>query len=145
MTWRDEAVRKLKSYQAKCVALENLPDDIREQEQFLKNIRSAAPDSVSVKSGGVSRDDRILNILTLREELSEAYRQTKAWVEKMERALAVLDSEEYALLDRFYIHPEKKAADRLADDLQVDIKTVYRRKDKALRKFTEARCGALET
>lgn len=145
MTWRDEAINKLKSYQAKCVALENLPDDIQEQEEKLSSIRSVTPDSETVTGSGLSREDRMLNILTYREELKEALHQTTRWVKKMDRALSVLNEEEYKLLDQFYIHPIKNKAERLAEELAVSPKTVYYRKDKALVKFTMARCGALET
>jgi hypothetical protein len=48
-------------------------------------------------------------------------------------------------LERFYIKPEKGAADRLASDLNLDVKTVYKRKDAALRHFTVSLYGGVES
>lgn len=145
MIWKHEAMDKLKQYEAKCAALENIPLEIRQLKLDMESIRSADPDSSPVKGSGTSREGMILNNITYREELKESWAQTKHWLDAVNRALNVLTPEERLILDRFYINPEKKAADRLAGDLRVDIKTVYRRKDEALRKFTLALYGVTET
>lgn len=80
-----------------------------------------------------------------REELGRSLEQTKKWVELVELGLSVLNDEERLILDGFYIRSEKGAADRLAGDLALDVKTVYRRKDAALRRFTIALYGCLES
>ena len=87
----------------------------------------------------------MLNNIVHRQELDNALAQTKIWVDTVENALSVLNPEEYILLDRFYIHPERKAADRLAGDLHADVKTIYRWKDDAILKFTKALYGVPET
>lgn len=143
MNWRDEAIKNLKDYRAKCAALENLRDDIRECEEALGSIRAADPDCVRVKSSNVPNDS-FLNSLTMRVELTESYLRAKAWVAKMDKAFSVLSREDITLLERMYIYPEPKAVDRIAGDLQIDVKTVYRRKDAALARFTIARFGNIE-
>ena len=143
MNWRDEAINNLKSYRAKCVALENLRDDIRECEEAIGSIRAADPGCVRVKSSSAPNDS-FLNSLTMRAELTESYLRAKAWVEKMDKAFSALSREDFSMLERMYIYPEPKAADRIAGDLQVDVKTVYRRKDAALARFTIARYGNIE-
>lgn len=143
MRWRDETIENLKIYRAKCVALENLRDDIRECEENLGRIRAADPDCVRVKSSNTP-NDQFLNSVTMRAELVESYQRTKAWVEKMDKAFSVLSREDITMLERMYVYPEPKAADRLAGDLQIDVKTVYRRKDAALARFTIARFGNVE-
>jgi len=145
MIWKHEAIEKLKQYEVKCTALDNIPLEIRQRELGMESIRSADPDSFPVKGSGTSREDMMLNNIVHREELKESYSQTRMWVEAVDRALNTLTQEELLILERFYIHPEKKAADRLAGDLHVDIKTVYRRKDDALRRFTIALYGVTET
>lgn len=145
MIWKHEAVEKLKQYEVKRAALEDIPLEIKQLELGMQSIRSAKPDSSPVRSNGAARENMMLNNITYREELDISYQQTKSWVERVEKALDTLTQEEYTILDRFYINPEKKAADRLAGDLRVDVKTVYRRKDEALRKFTLALYGVMET
>ena len=145
MIWKHEAIEKLKQYGAKRLALEDIPLEIKQLEIGLQSIRSAGPDSSPVKGSSVSREDAMLNNITYREELGISHKQTQLWMKRMDKALGALTADERLILERFYINPEKKAADRLAGDLQVDIKTVYRRKDEALRKFTMALYGVLET
>ena len=144
MIWKNEAISKLKEYNAKRLALENIPLEIRQQSLALSSIRSATTDSIPVRGGG-SREDAILNNMTYRAELEESLTRTQLQVSAIEKALSTLTPEERLLLDRFFIHPEAKAADRLAGDLCVDVKTVYRRKDDALRTFTLALYGVAET
>lgn len=145
MTWKHEAIEKLKQYRAKSLALEDIPLEIKQLEVGLQSIRSAYPDNSSVKGSGITRENAMLNNIAYREELGISHQQTLLWMKRMDKALGALTSEELLILERFYINPEKKAADRLAGDLQVDVKTVYRRKDEALRKFTMALYGVLET
>lgn len=144
MIWKNEAVSRLKSYQSKKLALENIPLEIRQQVLALTSIRSADPDSAPVR-GNSSREDAMLNSMVYRGELEESLLRTKLWVDATDRALGVLNQEERILLERFFIYAEPKAADRLAGDLCMDVKTIYRRKDEALRKFTIALYGMAET
>lgn len=144
MIWKNEAVSRLKAYQAKKLALENIPMEIRQQVLALSSIRSADPDSAPVR-GNSTREDAMLNNMVYRSELEESYLRTRLWVDATDRALGVLNQEERILLERFFIYAEPKAADRLAGDLHMDVKTVYRRKDEALRKFTIALYGMAES
>lgn len=61
MIWKNEAVGRLKLYQAKKVALETIPLDIRQQELSMSSIRSADPDSAPVR-GNSTREDAMLNL-----------------------------------------------------------------------------------
>ncbi len=86
----------------------------------------------------------LLSNIVLREELSLALDLARDWVKRVEDGLSVLTSEERLVLERFFIRPEKHAADRLAGDLHLDVKTVYRRKEAAVHKFTTALYGCTE-
>lgn len=145
MIWKHEAIEKLKQYEARRQAMNNIPAEIKRLELDMQSIRSADPNSSPVKGGGASREDVMLNNIAHRQELDNALAQTKIWVSVVENALSTLTPGEYLLLDRFYINPEKKAADRLAGDLHADVKSVYRWKDDALLKFTKALYGVSET
>lgn len=62
----------------------------------------------------------------------------------IKRGLAALTPEERLILSRFYIYREKGNPQRLCEALGVEQSSVYRRKDKALKKFTEAVFGLIE-
>ena len=145
MNWKIVATEKLKDYGAKKVSMDNLSDEIRELEYRRHAIRSATGDASPVQGGGSRREDMLLNSIVLQEELEENLLSAENWIGRVERGLRVLTEEERIILERFYIHPEKGAAERLSMDLGADIKTIYHRKDRALRKFTIAMCGCSES
>lgn len=145
MNWKQEAIERLEQYDARKQSLRSIPAEIARLESVAQRIRSAQTDGVSVKSSGGGREDMLLNNIVQREELNWSLEQAKQWVGLVDSGLDVLNDEERMILDRFYIQGEKGAADRLAGDLAMDVKTVYRRKDAALRRFTIALWGCVES
>ena len=76
---------------------------------------------------GMRRDEVIRRLRELRG--------MKAAVEQMERALEMLEEEEREIIGRFYVNPEKYAADNLCEMLMIEHSSVYRRRDKGLKKL----------
>ena len=140
MNWKEEATEKLRKYDAMRLATENLPEELRRLEQDACAIRSARPDSISIR-GGLIRDDRLLNNLVHREELNNALDQARCWVSVTNRALGALDPEEKLILHRLYIYPEKGSLEQLCKELGVESSSIYRRRDRALHHFTLAYYG----
>lgn len=145
MNWKYEAVEKLREYNAKKISLENIPGEIKRLESAMKSIRSATSDGSPVKGGGSGREDMYLSNIVHREELERSLEQAQMWVDLVDAGLEILSEEERLILDGFYINPEKGAADRLSCELGIDVKTVYRRKDAALRHFTICLYGGTES
>lgn len=144
MNWKYEAVDRLKQYEAKKQSLKSIPMEIARLESAMQSIRSATADGSPVSGGGSGREDMYLSNIVHREELERSLEQAQIWVDLVDAGLEILPEEERKILDRFYVHPEKGAADRLAGDLRIDVKTVYRRKDDALRRFTISLYGGTE-
>lgn len=144
MNWKFEAIEKLKQYSAKKQSLQSIPLEIARLESALKGIRSATADGTPVQGGGSGREDMLLSNIVHREELERSLDQAKKWVDLVDTGLEILSRDERLILDRFYINPAKGAADKLAEELLLDVKTVYKRKDAALRKFTISLYGCTE-
>ena len=144
MNWKAEAVEKLKLYEAKKAALSNIPLEIERLESEMEGLRSPHSGGSAPMSGGNSRDGAYLSNIVQREELERMLKQAKMWVALVDAGLEILSQDERQILERFYVRPEKGAADRLAGDLRADVKTVYHRKDAALRRFTIALYGGTE-
>ena len=73
-----------------------------------------------------------------RDEVVKVLRQLpklRLQVEKIENALEALDEEECNILATIYLHPQKNNIDLLCEKLEVERTTVYRRRDKALKKL----------
>ena len=145
MDWKKEAVNKLMQYTAKKRCVKIIPEEIKRLELEMANIRSATGDGTPMPGGGSRREDMLLNNIVLREELERTLEQAKLWVQEVDGGMEILNQTERQVLDRFFVHPEIGAADRLAGELGLDVKTVYRRRDSALRRFTISLYGAVES
>ena len=140
MNWKTEAVEKLKSYDAMRKSAENIPEELRRLELAATGIRSAAIGEMSVKGNG-RREDALLSIMMQKQELQWALEQAQLWIRTTNRALGALSSEEKLILYRLYMYPEKGSVERLCNDLGVEQSSIYRKRDRALQKFTLAFYG----
>lgn len=144
MDWKREAMEKLKRYNAMKQSLHSIPEEITRLESEMQSIRSATSDGTPVTGGGSGREDRYLSNIVHREELSRSLEQAKVWVSLVDSALAILNSEELLILDRFYISPARGNVDRLCMELGIEKSQVYARKDSALHHFTLSLYGCTE-
>lgn len=139
--WRMDALNELQAHNARKQALVNIPSRIVELEKSMAAIRSSTSDGTPVKGGGSGREDMLLNNITARQKLERSLERTQEAVERVERALKVLTDDDRRILECFFIIPRKGAASQLASELSIDEKTVYNRRNNALRLFQEAMCG----
>lgn len=135
--WKNEAVDKLRQYEAKRRSLVLIPREVEQLESELASLEIAPADE--------STSDRILDCTMQRAELLNNLKRAHLWVADVAEALDSLEQGDRRLLERFYIDGKSGAATDLAAELIADIKTVYRRKDNALRKFTIALYGCTES
>ncbi|MBQ8880730.1 MAG: hypothetical protein IJ030_00955 [Oscillospiraceae bacterium] len=145
MQWKEEAVEKLKRYGAMQKALQNIPEEIRLLQADAAALRSPSTEKVAVRSSGGSQEDALINNIVRRQELEWNLKRVKHWLSVTDRGLEALDPEELLVLRRMYLTPEKGAVDRLCGELGVEQASVYRKRDKALHRFTLALYGFPET
>ena len=144
MNWKNEAMERLRQYDAMCLAADNIPQEISRLEAAATAIRSARTDGCRVQSGGNRREEMLLDNMMSRQELHWRLDQTQIWLACTNKALSALDPEEKLVLQRLYIYPEKGSLERLCNELGVENSSIYRKRDKALRHFTVALYGSLE-
>ena len=145
MDWKQEAAEKLLQYEVRRQSLENIPAEIKRLEQDYSALRASVPDSMPARGSGSRREDAMLTNIVRREELARQLESARAWVALAEGGLAALDEEDRLVLDRFYVHRHKGACERLCEELDREKAQVYRRREKALRRFTLALYGGLES
>ena len=145
MNWKFEAIEKLKEYTARKNAITSIPEEIKRLEEDAQRIRAASTDATPVQGGGSTREDMLLSNIVHREELQRRLSDAQRWVDIVDGGLAVLSEEDRLVLDRFYIHPMRGNVERLCSELGLeDGRTVYKRKDKALRRFTLSLYGTCD-
>lgn len=142
MNWKQEAIDKLRTYTVRRQALSSIPQQMEEVQLRRRSIRAATADGCAVKGGGSGRENMLLDSMVYQEELERRLEMTRQWVQAVDNALAALTDEERLVLDRFYIHPQKGYIERLCEELGIENPPgVYKRKDRALRRFTMALYG----
>lgn len=145
MNWKFEAIEKLKEYTARKNAITSIPEEIKRLEEDAQRIRAASTDATPVQGGGSAREDMLLSNIVHREELQRRLSDARRWVDIVDGGLSVLTDDDRLVLDRFYIHPMRGNVDRLCDELAVEKAAVYKRKEKALHRFTVALYGTTES
>lgn len=145
MNWKFEAIEKLKEYTARKNAITSIPEEIKRLEEDAQRIWAASTDATPVQGGGSAREDMLLSNIVHREELQRRLSDAQRWVDIVDGGLAVLSDEDRLVLDRLYIHQMRGNVERLRNELGLeDERSVYKRKDKALRRFTVALYGICE-
>jgi len=85
------------------------------------------------------------NDVARRNQLELYLEETKLWLRVMNRALSALTEDEFLVLYRMYINRERNSIDRLCDELGLsDRRSVYKRRDCALRRLTIMLYGVTE-
>ena len=143
MNWQKEAVNDLKSYEARRQSVDNLKERIADLEKRAIKLGGTS-NSVPVQGGGNRNEEALVNNIAERERLTMALSAAQKLVDVIDRGLAVLDDDEYKVLEGFYINRSSRHLDKLCDDLHCEKSTVYRIKDQALYKFTVAMYGIID-
>lgn len=141
MNWKTEAKEKLRKYGAMRLAVVNIPEEIKRLEIDAKGIRSAKSDATPVAGGGNRREEAMINNIVHRQELAWTLEQAHLWLRSVDRGFTALSSDEKKILHRLYIYPEKGNLEQLCKELGMETSSVYRRRDKALERFTLALYG----
>ena len=145
MKWKNEAMEKLRRYDAMRQALRNIPEEIDRLKADACALRGAITDTTPVRGGGNRREEALINNLVERQELEWTLKQVKRWLATADRGLLALSQEERLILQRLYLYPERGAVERLCSELGVEQSSIYRKRDQALHRFTVAMYGFSET
>lgn len=145
MKWKNEAMEKLRRYDAMRQALRNIPAEIQRLKMEAQKIRRADAECTPVRGGGGRYEDVLLNNIAQRQELEFTLKQVRHWLSIADRGLMALTEDERLVLQRLYLYPEKNGLQRLCNELGVEQSTIYRKRDQALERFTVAMYGFCET
>ncbi len=142
MLWKMEAIEHLKYYELMKLAVTNISEELKRLELMLQTPGATKTDKVKVHQMPEKGEDKVLNNLVRQEELKTLLETSKLWVEGTKRALGALAEEERMILTQLYIEPVKGAVEELCKQLNVEQSSIYRKRDRALYRFTVALYGA---
>ena len=143
--WCVFAIQRLRDYESRKEAIDNLTEQIKLLEDKFTAIRSATTDSTPVQGGNENkREQMLINNIATREELQNNLEITKQEIAITEKGLAALTETEKKILQRFYINRTKGYVERLCDELYISKTELYRQKEDALKRFTMVCYGIVE-
>ena len=143
--WCIFAIQRLKDYEDRKTAVDNITEQISVLNDKFTSIRSATTDSTPVQGGNENkREEMLIHNISTREELKTNLDIITREIAVTEKALDTLTEEEKLILTRFFILREKGYVERLCDELYVSKTRLYQKKEAALKKFTLACYGIVE-
>lgn len=146
MDWKAEAIDKLQGYEAQQAAIERIPRDLERLGAAYTGIRAAQLDGMPRSGSNASaREEAMVDNITIRDDLKRKLKEARLWVEIVDGGLSVLDDDGRLVLELLFMRPAKGNIDRLCEQLYVEKSTVYHRRDEALRRFTIALYGTVES
>ena len=145
MNWKEEAMEKLRCYDAMQRSLQNIPQEIsRLQAEAVALDTGVALFGVGSRNVR-KKEDALLDNMVKRQQLQWSLEQTRSWTQTVNRALSGLEPEERLILQQLYILPQSGSMEELTGKLGVEKSSIYRRRDRALRKFTLSLYGREES
>lgn len=127
---------KLRYYERR---IAEIPDEIAEEQARLTSIKSSTTGSTPVQGGGNKREEWLVSALDRIERLKADLSYFEGKVRLTYLALDMLDPDDKRILIVFYVDKLKRGADVLMDELDIDVRTVWRRRAGALEGYCTAR------
>lgn len=128
--------------------LERLRFSIGQMESELKTIaaetaaiRATSYDKLPGSKGVNVQEERLLNAMARKEELTANLRATRRRVADLDRLLMALPREELRVVQVMLISGEKGAVERLSEELGYESAQIYRLKDRAIANLAQLRWG----
>jgi len=145
MNWKAEATEKLRSYETMRLAIRNLPREIERLEAEYTGIGAQRFTGRVTARDQRNREERMLNNIVQRQELQWSLEQAKLWMRNVTEALGALEPGEKDVLQHLYIRPLEGGVEKVCQKMCLEKSSIYRKRDTALRKFTLAMYGAVES
>ncbi len=135
---------ELGRYYEKLQAIDSLQEEIDQCNSRLDGIRSPRSDAIPVQGGSSTAEERLINTICNRDNLTANHELVKWQVRQMDRGLSILTDQQRRILEVAIMRREYNAIDRLCDELHISRAELYRREDEALRRYTICRYGMTE-
>lgn len=139
INWKKEAIEELKRLEDLKESIHYLNERIELTQNQLYNI-SAVQIGERVGGSGDGDDVRLSKMVEL-EELKARKLITEKRVQLLQDCLDKLSEEQRLILNRFYIRHTSDYIEELEEVLYMPRATIYREKDRALRRLTELLYG----
>ena len=141
LTYRDYVFAVFQDYSAAQMALVKIPEQIEVERARRESLRAQNINGDKVTSGDTETDDAWLTSIQKEEYLKKRLEYSKRLIVSVDSLLIELEDDEQELVQRLIIERGRNSAAKLAEAWNVDERTIYRAKDRVLRKLARMMTG----
>lgn len=145
MRWDKEVENKLREYPERVEALESIKERLEYLRECRYSLKPGFSDSEPVQGGGSKQEDIMLSRIMEQAELEKNLHNTLHEIRWLEKGLDGLSSEEREIISQMYFEKGKINIDRFSESLGLSTATIYRERNRIIRKLTLRLYGRIES
>jgi len=141
--WKKSVESDLKDYKKQKAAVKNLTERIRVIDDNMTALKGRSFDS-RPKFGGISHyEDNLIEAIALKDKLKRNLKFTKENLSLIDKGLGDISEDQRKVLYMFFMGGG--GFRRVMEEFHIEQAAAYKKKDEALRDFTIAMYGAVES
>ena len=140
MTGKEWLIKDLRDYERLKAAETQIASEL-ETLKIEETLQASRLDRMP-SAGGNTNDAKLVEAIAKQQDRELCLELTRRKIADLDRLLQHLSADELFIIDKTDIHWHKGIYDELAEELEIDIRQVYNRRDKALNHLAVLRYGA---
>ena len=141
LTYRDYVYAVMADYSAAQTAVVMIPEQIQTERLRRETLRAQKTDGDRVSCGGMEGDEAWLSSIAREDYLARRLDECRQIVASIGNLLGDLEDDEREIVSRLIIQKRRNGVGELAEDWGVDERTVFRAKDRTLKKLARMLTG----
>lgn len=122
-------------------SLQHQKDELEELIAEYSAIKATNYDKMPTGSGDNTQEEKLLSTIAKKTKLQEWIRATELHVQNMENLLATLSVEDRDIIEKTVINRKKNAEEEVAEEIGIERRQVYNRKNAILHQLCQMRFG----
>lgn len=122
-------------------SLQHQKDELEELTAEYSAIKATNYDKMPTGSGDNTQEEKLLSAIAKKTKLQEWIRATELHVQNMENLLATLSAEDRDIIEKTVINRKKNAEEEVAEEIGIERRQVYNRKNAILHQLCQMRFG----
>ena len=122
-------------------SLQHQKDELEELEAEYTAIKATNYDKMPSGSGDNTQEEKLLSTIAKKTKLEAWINATERHVANMEALLSTLTEEDKIIIEKTVINRNKNAEDDVAEEIGIERRQVYNRKNAILHKLCQMRFG----
>lgn len=140
-SYKDYVYNTMSDYTAAQVALVTIPEQIETERLRRETLRAQKTDGDRVSGGSDTTDDAWLTSIAKEDYLTHRLEMCRNIVDSVAEMLTHLDDSEREIVARLVLQRRRHGVYELAEEWGVDERTIYRAKDRTLKKIATMLAG----